>query len=295
MAEEIEYYVLPAESADPPNFTADESPFGFGCALMIPAFACSLVVGEVIKDDTAVMTIFILLEVGAFVLGVFIGNKRSTANVYAKRLEWARQEIAERGNDARNLTQRAREAMEQFYGDLRSLPELLDDADSFLLDAGEEFREKAYAPFWDNIEEAAMKLGEFSASLTRLEAQATSYRRLLAGQVHNFPPLTIGADGLPNPARQAESLRQLVRMGQKDFEFATIWEHRKTQRVIIEGFRTLGEAIDNLGAVVDDSFSRVTRTIEETASEQREEQVRFRESFDRAARKWEEQKRLHGP
>jgi hypothetical protein len=294
VADDLEYYVLPAESEDPPSFTSDVSFWDFGCALMIAAFVCSWIIDVVLSNDTAVIMILFLLEIGAIFLGFVVSEERSKAQVHAKMTEWVRQDIAKRGNDARSLAQRARETMEKFFKELSSLPELLEDTDSFLLDAEEEFREKAYAPFWDNIEEAAMSLGEFNVGLTRLGAQATSYSRLLTGQIHNFPLLTIGADSLPNPARQAERLRQLVRMGQKDFEFATIWEHRKTQKVIIEGFRTLGEAISNLSVVVDDSFSLATRTIEETASKQREEQVRLRESFDSAVSKWEEQKRLHG-
>jgi len=245
-------------------------------------------------DRAASIRLFFLLEIAAIILAALTYSAKKKVQIDAKKEEWMRQKIAEHGTKAAELTQRARQIMDSFYGGLRSLPKQLKEADNFLSKAEEEFHEKAYAPFWDNIEHAALGLGAFNANLTRLETGAESYRRLLKGELHNFPPLVIRSNEIPNPARETERLRQLVRMGQKNFEFATIWEHRKTQRVILEGFRTLGEAVNNLGLTIDDSFSRVTRTINENSDRQREEQVRLRKVFEETVIKWEERKRLYG-
>jgi hypothetical protein len=83
-------------------------------------------------------------------------------------------------------------------------------------------------------------------------------------------------------------------MGQRGIEFATIWEHRKTQRILLEGFCTLGEAVGNLSLTTDNVFSRVKKTVEEMSLRLREEQVRLRDVFEDAVKTWEEQARLYG-
>jgi hypothetical protein len=293
MATNLEYRVLPAGPLDPPSFTVEASPWGLGSLLMFVALLITLMI-EPDADPTASLKIFFSLEISAIILSILIYSAIKKVQVRAKTAEWMRQKIAEHGNKASELTQRARQIKDSFYGILKNLPRQLKEADSFLSKAEEEFHEKAYAPFWDNIEHAALRLGEFNANLTRLEAGVGSYKLLLNSELHNFPPLVIRSNDIPNPARETERLRQLARMGQKDFEFATIWEHRKTQRVILEGFRTLGEAVNNLGLTIDDSFSRVTRTINESSERQCEEQVRLRELFEETVIRWEEQRRLYG-
>ena len=285
MANDLEYSVLPAEPLAPPSFTAEVSPWGVGCLLMVVALFISATFTTVIKDTHAAMSMIFLFQIGAVVLAFFIYIARRKTDIDTQKAKWMSRHIAEREGEARKLAQRAGQAMDRFYSALRNLPGCLKEVDIFLSHAEEEFQERAYAPFWDNIEQAALKLGAFNYNLTRMEAEVVSYKNLLTGQVHNFPPLLIQRDN---------RLRRLVRMGQKDFEFATIWEHRKTQNVILEGFRTLGEAVNNLGLTIDGSFSRVTKTIEECSNRQMEEQVRLRGSFETAVRKWEEQKRLYG-
>jgi hypothetical protein len=264
---------------------------------MVGAFV-ALIIALVIEaaisaDRPTSLKLLFSLETGAIILAILYYSVWRKLYIDAATARWMRQKIAEHSNTARELTHKARETMDGFFGNLRSLPKLLRDADNFLSNADEEFHEKAYSPFWDNIEQAALRLGAFNANLVRLETKGESYRMLLHGQVHNFPPLVVQPEDIPNPARQTERLRQLVRRGQTNFEFATICEHRKTQMVILQGFRTLGEAVNNLGLTVDDSFSRVTRTINESSDREREEQVRLRETFEDAVRKWEEQTRLY--
>jgi hypothetical protein len=294
MAKNLEYYVLPAKPPDPPNFTTDVSPWGMGCLLMFIALALSLFVERAMGTSPFTLALFFVLEVAAIVLAGAIYGERKKSESDNKNADWMRWRIKEAEERAGELTQRVNQSTDRFSNGLRSLPKLLGEVDMFLDDAEAEFQDKAYSPFWDNIEWAALRLGEFTVSLKCLEKEVGSYNSLLHGQMHNFPPLAVHSVNIPNPARQTERFRHFVRMGQKDFEFATIWEHRKTQKVILEGFRTLGEAVNNLSLTVDDSLARVTKTIEESSNRQREEQVRLRETFESAVTKFEEQKRLYG-
>ena len=67
---------------------------------------------------------------------------------------------------------------------------------------------------------------------------------------NNFPPFyPVGC--VPNPSNIVNHFKSLVRQGQTDFQFATIWEQRKTRQAIVEGFKTLGEAIDQLSNSVE--------------------------------------------
>lgn len=295
MADKLEYRVIPAEPPDPPSFAVKASPWGVGCILMFVALIITVVI-DLYSNLTANLSLFFSLEVAAVILASIFYSTTKEARRRAAIEEWRQQKIAEHSSKALELTQRARQTMDMFFVTLRSLPSLLRDTDNLLSHAEEEFDGRAYAPFWDNIEQAALRLGVFNSSLARLEAVVESYKCILHGQVHNFPPLAVQSGDIPSPARQAESLRQLVRMGQTNFEFATIWEHRKTQAAIMEGFRTLGDAVNNLGLRIDDSLSRVTKTISESSTRQQEEQLRLRETFEDAVRKWEEweeQKQLY--
>lgn len=70
-------------------------------------------------------------------------------------------------------------------------------------------------------------------------------------------------------------------MGQTNFQFANIWEHRRTREVLIAGFRTLGEAINNLGATIEYSVSDLQRSISSDIANLVEEGIRTREAFDK--------------
>jgi hypothetical protein len=293
MTKEDEYLVLPIEPSAPPDFYSEAQPWGVGCSLMVAAFILSILIFQIVNPSNPFyeISLILFLEAGAILLALAIHDIRKKNRGDEKTTRWMRTEIEKREEEAQALSQQARRAMAGFYETLRNLPGFLREADYFLGRAEEEFQERAYAPFWDNIEQTAIRLGSFNANLARLETEVRSYNNFLKGRAHNFPPLLIQRDELPNPAVCADRLHQFVRMGQKDFEFATIWEHRKTQNVIVEGFRTLGEAVNNLGLAVDDSFSRAIRTIEESSARQLEEQTKLRGSFETAVSRWEEQKK----
>jgi hypothetical protein len=294
VTKEVEYSVLPIEPSAPPDFHSDVQPWGVGCSLMVAAFFLSApVTGNSNSSLGVVISVILVLEIGAVALSYYIYDTRKSTQIDNQRKTWLQEQITDREKEAQERSQRARQAMDSFHSALQHLPHSLRGAGHFLDRAEEEFQERAYAPFWDNIEQAAIRLGSFNSNLVRLETEARSYNNILNGRVHNFPPLLIQGDEVPNPAGCADRLRQLVRRGQKDFEFATIWEHRKTQNVIMEGFRTFGEAVNNLGFAIGDSFSRATRTLEESSARQLEEQAKLRGSFETAVNRWKEQKRLY--
>ena len=102
--------------------------------------------------------------------------------------------------------------------------------------------EFSFAPFWNEIEDSAKYLSQFYTQINELEENNNIYYNTLKDREHNFPSEIINFEMIPNPEKVLSKFKEVVRMGQKDFEFATIWEQRKTVNVLMAGFQNLGEA-----------------------------------------------------
>jgi methyl-accepting chemotaxis protein len=64
----------------------------------------------------------------------------------------------------------------------------------------------------------------------------------------------------------AGRLQRIVRKAQRNFEFATIYEQRKTNEILIAGFATLGEAIYGLGSRLEQSIGMLCERIDDLSS-----------------------------
>ena len=126
-----------------------------------------------------------------------------------------------------------------------------------------EFQEKAYSPFWETIERAAGELGECHTSCQWLSGSPPKYDAVLRGREHNFPDCFHGIETLPDCRPLLEEFYRLVRLAQRDFQFANIWEHHKSRKVMIAGFASMGEAIRSLEATVERSIADLKKTIQE--------------------------------
>jgi hypothetical protein len=129
--------------------------------------------------------------------------------------------------------------------------------------AAVDLQEDAFSPFWEAIERAAGELGECHTSCQWLTACAPKYDAVLRGREHNFPDCFQGIETLPDCRPLLEEFYRLVRLAQRDFRFANIWEHHKTRKVLIAGFATLGEAIRSLEATVERSIADLKKAIQE--------------------------------
>jgi len=58
-----------------------------------------------------------------------------------------------------------------------------------------------------------------------------------------------------------DELNATIRKAQTKFEFANIWEHRKIQKILIAGFKNLGEAINNMKNEVVSSIENLENSI----------------------------------
>lgn len=142
----------------------------------------------------------------------------------------------------------------------KSLPDLTRSAERAIDVAEREFDDGAFAPFWDAIEQAAHKLATFESTIQQLIRNSTVYKSQ-ASKVSPPPPFQLGLDTLPDATDTAERMRSVVRRAQKNFQFATIYEQRKTNQLLVVGFSTLGQAINELGARLESSLDTLGSSV----------------------------------
>lgn len=155
--------------------------------------------------------------------------------------------------EAKRLTTRLNNILESSHELNSPLFQKLNNATRNLGRAESEYSANAYGPFWDAVQDAANDLAFCSRNTKQLSQQAKDYYSLLKGRQHNFPVFPVRSDSMPDVVPVGREFRRIVRMGQTNFQFAHIWEQRATREVLIAGFQTLGDAVNHLSGVVEQS------------------------------------------
>jgi hypothetical protein len=183
-------------------------------------------------------------------------------------------------NEAKSLTSRLISTYESSTESVAELREHLNQASRLLENAENEYRANAFAPFWDAVENAAQHLSAFNGKTNKLSQNASDYYSKLNGRKHTFPTFPVQIGTIPDASAVVKEFRRVVRMGQTNHDFADIWELRRIQTGLITGFRTLGEAVNNLGATLENSIYNLQETVSSDLGKVIEEQIKTRESFD---------------
>ena len=299
MTNDAEFRVLPRE----PNYrkvevTKDEKANvqglggGLGCftwggiflaAYFIIAFMGIAAFGA--EDGSSLAPLAMLLAIVVASFGVTSITSTIRRN-RIERLEREKNETARKAeldrvaNDATSLTSRVARNYQSSIQLTNEVPNHLAEAGSWLKNAEAEFTSNAYGPFWDAVENAALHLSALHDKTNQLARNADEYYQSLNERQHNFPTFPIRPTNLPATSPVVDDLRRIVRMGQTNFEFANIWEHRRTREVLIAGFQTLGEAVSNLGSVIDNSLYNLQQSVSSDMARVVEEQITSRESLD---------------
>ena len=139
------------------------------------------------------------------------------------------------------------------------------------------FKNNAYSPFWDAVEQATLQLSYFSGGIYYLSEKLKDYRKYVAiynGDPEMFP---ITPDEMEEVDEMSRKLRcqmtDVVRPAQQDFHFASIFEQRRTQESIAEGFNTFENAINDVGDRITSEVSELNyemSSMMRDASDQRE-------------------------
>jgi hypothetical protein len=183
--------------------------------------------------------------------------RRIAAEEEARRQRLAREQEALRqaqlarlqglANDSTNLAGR--------------LPDSLHQVNSHLDNAESEFAEGVFAPFWDAIEASANELASFNLDVQQVLKYREQYAQLASELDGPKPQLALTLNLLPDATHLTQRMRTLVRGAQKEPNFAKIYEMRQHNKLLVEGFSSLGNALANLGNTVVDSVRNLEATI----------------------------------
>ena len=138
---------------------------------------------------------------------------------------------------------------------LRSMHDLLQDTSSFLNQSDKFFNERAFTPFWDSVEEVMKSLRNFNERVHLVHGRARKYYELLEGREHTFPAFPVNSNQIPSPEPLIQRLQEVIARAHRDFQFASIYEQRKTTSAIVAGFRSMQEAITKLREDIVSSIS----------------------------------------
>lgn len=275
-----------------------------GCVVsfLIYVFVFILLVEAIIVDRHAWDTFFglglVISPIAAFAIIIPIAVLGRRQHLVKLRDQRKKRTYDELQQEAAALTVRLNNILTESLELLSQLPSVLGRASRLTVLANTEYLGNAFGPFWDSVENAALTLAEYKNISYRLERNAKDYYSSLNGRKHTFPIFPIHSEDIPDPTAAIDDLHRVVRLGQTNFQFANIWEHRRTREVLIAGFRTLGEAINNLGNMLNSSLMSLRQAVSSDVARLVEEQINSRNSLASEERKTrtviDERAREHG-
>lgn len=193
----------------------------------------------------------------------------------AKKAEEERQKAAKdlerRVAEQTRLVDQLNRLPGQALAHYRSAAEWVESAVVYVNRAKGHFADSKYSPFWESIENTYSCLASFQTDMRRISACADQYIELVneidlapvqkSGRSISFErfPEGMALEGLDQDVQRVEQAAQAtVDEAHSDFQFASIYEQRRTTTAVIEGFGSLAAAIQGMSA-------SITSTIEETA------------------------------
>jgi len=217
--------------------------------------------------------IYLSLFVSLFLIIIFsiYMNKKAMAKILKKKTEKFNKEIV------LYYTSSAK-AKDDIINAYKQLPILFEKA-------LKEFNDKAYGPFWDIVEKAAIHFNTINSGLHTISQYSEKYKKQLKNESHNFPQFSVSLDELPDPSKYLSEFHKIVRMGQTNFEFARIWESRATRKVLVAGFNSLNDAIENLSSVIENSMSDVRNTLSYNTTSILNENSKTREVYKKIGKR----------
>lgn len=143
-----------------------------------------------------------------------------------------------------------------------------------------DFSDNAISPFWDKVEEASKCLALYKEAIDQLIINGEIYSAILRERKHNFPtPFPIGTN-ISTPKSILDDFNSIVRKAQTKFEFANIWEQRKTQKILIAGFQTLSQAIYDMSNAIVYSIDDLKHSISSDFRQLHNIQIEQMKSFE---------------
>jgi hypothetical protein len=229
-----------------------------------PGISCYADLEESVEALFTILLVIILVAIAKtlYELAATYKRKQAAEGAALNKDEAERRQAAERQKNCEaSLVESCKESLDyvkRLPGDLAAAEESLDQAEA-------RFREGAFAPFWDSIEQAVQELGGFDTRVQSITSRAASYDALVKQYEGQPPQFPIDGDSVANltvSARTAERLRSIVYKAQRNAEFATIYEQRKNHPISIAGFATLANALALMSSQLQSSIGQLARSVE---------------------------------
>ena len=130
-----------------------------------------------------------------------------------------------------------------------------------------EFSENVYSPFWSEIEEASKNLACYVEAVNQLCLNSEVYTYTLKRLSHNFPTPFPFATNISISSIVMSEYKKIIRTAQTNPTFSIIWEQRRNSAILIGGFRTLENAINNMSDEISSVLSDLKLSITGELSE----------------------------
>lgn len=169
--------------------------------------------------------------------------------------------------EAESGTQNTKDYVASSLQEIKALRQNIHTTESLINQAQHEFRENAPSPFWDRIQDSIIQLSTCQENLKELSRYAEMYSSNLRGRQHNFPQFPVSTSLVPDLRSLSFELHRVICQGQTTDNFSMNFEIRRTREAIIAGFKSLGEALDNVGASVDRSMTTFLSQLNETLNQ----------------------------
>jgi len=132
--------------------------------------------------------------------------------------------------------------------------------------AESDFNEGVFAPFWDSIERAVFELCQADEKINEINDCSSSYTHAIDEYRGTIPEFPVDRNAVSKlaaaSADTATRMRQIVRAAQRNFQFASIYEQRKTNQLLVAGFKNLAQAIDQIGWQISTSIDNLAQSVE---------------------------------
>ncbi len=238
--------------------------------------AIGLVIYSIVTNDW-----YTTLALGAIGLVIYLivkadekAKRREAAEAARKAAEAARKagemaRLQRHREEQQGYRQRMIVLGEQSIGLFESMPKHLSSAEKYLDQAEVDFTDGVFAPFWDSIENAAKTLGRFDEGVHHIKDSSSRYTEMIMKYEDTPPQFPLTRQSVAKlgvGTATAERMKAIVRTAQRNFQFATIYEQRKTNQILIAGFTNLAQALDQMTRQITASIAALASSVDVTTS-----------------------------
>jgi hypothetical protein len=228
-----------------------------------------------------IILIRLIIKLLIKLLKVLTHNIESKTDILKQKIEEKRKEEEQRMQDFERHQKAYHQKMINLVGTLNEKAKLVNEyyykildtipcASDALKKAEEEFNGGYFAPFWDQIEIATNELVAYNNYLQKINYCIDQYWDILKKIDDKYTEKVSACvlpGKLPDIQSLVDSLSKLVRRSQRDIDFSTIYEQRKTNTLLYHGFLNLGDAIYSLGNRITESINELSYNLNSSLDE----------------------------